>query len=570
ATFSPDGSALLISGRQAEQPVAQVLAFPSLNVQLTLDQFTSYYLYGASFAPNGSYILTQQDDNTASVWRVDNGDEVLTLPAAEVAWLPDSSGVIAATPNGSSLIQYWDLQQAKVIREFTQPTASDFYPHAIHVTPDQQQVVLFGWDDQTYVAQSWDLQTGTFLTKDELDPSVTIAPDGRLLAYGLDDNVILRDLVTHQVVMTGTGHSFGVYQVAFSPDGQRLASVGGDGAVRIWSVSGTGADAQISTPITVQATRVDALAFAPDQPLLLTSDGWRISGWHTTSSAEPLLTVSVGPKRLSQLTFAPRGGYFITVGDGALRVWSENFQEEWLTVNAPPSGLSNRTVAQLSPDSHHIALATGTNVEIYDVTTQAVIAAHTPLTEVIHGLTFSPDGAWLAAYGDSTVATWAITDERPPQIRRIVTGTIDSVTLGPDGKAGAVIVRVATDLPDFQSQWLARVFLWHDQAPTLHPVTREMPTYLAIDTLAFAPDGATLLVSGATYLSEGGSDHLIRVWDIAADALRFGLDFGPETAVQYTPDGRQLLVVRRAGISLWRVQDGTAVTTIDAGDRVLR
>ncbi|MCB0128179.1 MAG: PD40 domain-containing protein, partial [Caldilineaceae bacterium] len=247
ATFSPDGSTLLISGRQAGQPVAQVLAFPSLNVQLTLDQFTSYYLYGASFAPNGSYILTQQDDNTASIWRVDNGDEVLTLPAAEVAWLPDSSGVIAATPNGSSLIQYWDLQQAKVIREFTQPTASDFYPHAIHVTPDQQQIVLFGWDDQTYVAQSWDLQTGTFLTKDELDPSVTIAPDGRLLAYGLDDNVILRDLVTHQVVMTGTGHSFGVYQVAFSPDGQRLASVGGDGAVRIWSVSGAGADAQIST-----------------------------------------------------------------------------------------------------------------------------------------------------------------------------------------------------------------------------------------------------------------------------------------------------------------------------------
>ena len=44
-----------------------------------------------------------------------------------------------------------------------------------------QQIVLFGWDDQTYVAQSWDLQTGTFLTKDELDPSVTIAPDGRLL-----------------------------------------------------------------------------------------------------------------------------------------------------------------------------------------------------------------------------------------------------------------------------------------------------------------------------------------------------------------------------------------------------
>jgi WD40 repeat protein len=65
--------------------------------------------------------------------------------------------------------------------------------------------------------------------------SVAFSPDGQTLASGsYDDTIKLWKLASGQEVRTLTGHSHYVYNVAFSPNGQTVASGSGDNTIKIW------------------------------------------------------------------------------------------------------------------------------------------------------------------------------------------------------------------------------------------------------------------------------------------------------------------------------------------------
>ena len=74
--------------------------------------------------------------------------------------------------------------------------------------------------------------------------SVAFSPDGETLASGSGDlandannTVRLWDVSTGTEKQVLTGHTDAVRSVAFSPDGQTLASGSGDNTVRLWDVS---------------------------------------------------------------------------------------------------------------------------------------------------------------------------------------------------------------------------------------------------------------------------------------------------------------------------------------------
>src|SRR5208283_5343385 len=88
----------------------------------------------------------------------------------------------------------------------------------------------------------WEADTGRELLKLWHPGSVrqvAWSPDGKRLATACwAQRVTVWDATTGKETLSLRGHRGGVYSVAWSPDGARLVSAGADGTVKIWSAIG--------------------------------------------------------------------------------------------------------------------------------------------------------------------------------------------------------------------------------------------------------------------------------------------------------------------------------------------
>jgi serine/threonine protein kinase/WD40 repeat protein len=216
-------------------------------------------------------------------------------------------------------------------------------------------------------------------------------------------------------------HDGPVTRVAFSPDGNLVATASLDHTVRIWN-SHTGSPA---APVLRQNDEVRHVEFnAPGTRLLTITGGeswqwfarrearlWDVATWQPVGSALAFKGYA------SQVRFSPDGKLLVLTREpnnaeterglaahdastGALR-WSLTVQRNLVWT------------WQWAPDSRRLFFAEGQNLQILDAATGGRVGDSLLLDDSVSSLAVSPDGRFFAASTGATVRVWNAATRQP-------------------------------------------------------------------------------------------------------------------------------------------------------------
>ncbi|WP_424097289.1 AAA-like domain-containing protein [Moorena producens] len=409
--------------------------------------------------------------------------------------------------------------------------------------------------------------------------SVAFSPDGQRLATASDDKTArIWDLQGNQIAVL-TGHQDKVGRVAFSSDGQRLATGSVDGTARIWDNQGN----QIAL-LRGHQSSVNSVAFSPDGQRLATGsvDGTaRI--WDNQGNQIALLR---GHQNwVGRVAFSPDGQRLATASwDGTARIWDNQGNE--IAVLTGHQDKVGRVA--FSPDGQRLVTGSDDNTaRIWDNQGNQ-IALVTGHKSRVSSVAFSPDGQRLAtASDDKTARIW---DLQGNQIA-LLTGhqsSVNSVAFSPDGQ------RLATGSVDGTAR------IWDNQGNEIAVLTGHQDK---VGRVAFSPDGQRLATaswhntariwdlqgnqiavltghqdmvwsvafsSDGQRLATGSVDGTARIWDNQGNQIAVLTRHQPRVnSVAFSRDGERLATASRDNTArIWDLQGNQIAVLTGHQDRV--
>ncbi|WP_295394491.1 WD40 repeat domain-containing protein [uncultured Thiodictyon sp.] len=325
-----------------------------------------------AFSPSARQLASAAYDGSARVWDLIDGGGCALEPVAEAS-PPAPAGAVAAPPIEFYRVVFapterWLLttsnDPARPVRLWDPTACRELrLPRALeHDGTKVQAADAVATADGTQLAATGN-ETGTL----------------RVAAQAPDGTWRLRcQLQPHQGAIT---------DLAFAPDGGRVATVSGDGQLVLVTLTGE----QCGEPLLRKsgAGNLYSVRFAPDGTALVTASmNGRAQVWDTSGT---LLAELKGHKdRVASAEFSPDGRWLLTAArDGAVRLWQRPAARPPGPGRAPTEGsylvmesdLGAARIARFSPDGRSVAVAYRQDAVVLwrvwteDPTPDAVLAA---------------------------------------------------------------------------------------------------------------------------------------------------------------------------------------------------
>jgi WD40 repeat protein len=368
---------------------------------------------------------------------------------------------------------------------------------------------------------------------------LAFSPDGKLVAAGDSlGQVYLWRVAGGQPLWSAVGHTQWVRAVAFSPDGETLASgsVDGNGIIKLWDVR-TG---QLRQTLQGHQGAVRAIAFSPDGQTIASGGLDRTIKLWDACTGQLRQTWQGHTNMVKSVAFSPDGTKLVSGSfDHTIKLWDV---KTGTVINTMTAHDSLVLMVEWSPDGTTIASSGGDpTIKLWDVSTGKLIRSFNGHTHWVCALQFSPDGRTLVSGSDDrTVRLW---DTNSGQLLRSWMAHrywVMTVAFNADGTT------IASGSQDQAIKfWDARTGKLLD---SLHGYNN------SVLGVAWSPDGKMVASSSA--------DCTASLWDVNTGERLHDLSGHTHWvwAIAFSPDGKLITTGSDDGTArLWQVNTGSLV-----------
>ena len=480
---------------------------------IPLDEPEAYLgIHLIAFASDFQTMISASADCILRLWDIETGKCLSALHHGSdiTAAIISSNGQIAVSASEDGLLRLWNVQTGKCRNQIDIDTES-----ILAFTPDEKTVIC-GSNEGSLVL--CDVQTGDFCTVFLNGNFVllTFSPDGLTVAAGsYDCTILLLDVKTGDCCNMFRNDSLieaeeevfpeEIWSLVFSPDGQTIASVCDDYAIRLWDVK-TGKCRSILEIHSFVGTEDPfwgsvnfLLAFSPDGQTIAWSAGdSNIQLWSIQTGAY-LSTLKGHSSKINKIIFSPDGHMIVSASrDSTARLWETQTKDH---SNEPRGHSSTITEVIFSPDGQMAAsTSVSETVALWDTKTGGNCAMLKHNSKPFK-VAFSSDGQMLASsHLNGTVCLW---DTQSGKLCNIFEGhshPIEETLFSPDGQTLTTVCRGN------------RVRLWDIRTKKgrwMHKSVSDQDV-----KVKFSPDGQTVAT---------GSDT-VRLWDVRTRKRKKTLD----------------------------------------------
>ncbi|HZL88898.1 MAG TPA: protein kinase [Pirellulaceae bacterium] len=530
-----------------------------------------------AFSPDSSRVASTSW-RQIKVWDSATGSELFTIPASAgggVAFSPDGNRLVTS---GFQTVTIWDAHSGK---KETEIRAHEFLVKDAVFSPDGEKLATSSGSlpgagrREGGEVKVWDAKTGKelfhFADLSHWANGLAFSPDGKYLAAGIGSlyaiapaqpgEVRVWDVSSGNLVLTLTGHTFWVTDVAFSSDSKHLASASADQTVRVWEIP----EGREVLTLRGHTGWVRSVAFSPDgQTLASAGDDQVVRVWNTATGRETK-TFRGHTQGVLAVAFSPNGELLASTGGGPgnageVRIWDAALNQAartFLGHTAPVTSVA------FSPDSKLLVSASNgmSSITPGEAIVRQVASGQT--RSVLHpsmmgfsAVAFSPDGTSVATGGDEGVKLWNHTTGDMIRLFRVRVFPMDGLAFSADGER---IAAVGSDGLKIWETATARV-LHEFQPHTIH-----------VHDVAFSPDGrrfATTSWGGYLARQVDGVERTellpaeVKVWDAESgkELMRMA---GGGLGLAFSQDGKQIASGSQEGtVTIWDSSSGKVLCTL--------